>query len=165
MTIDVITNAFLYGNVHSSMFNIPCSTASRLQGNDQTAFSVLPQALMGKMTFIDADFCTTCGERGAEKRCSLCNMVGKPPPTSDTEARGFSHLFPSLLLWLHLMISAMNTPCLYANKCFILLLQVTYCGLICQRLHCPTHKICRGLQEKDTPRLREHCGKLRTPIC
>ncbi|CDQ74480.1 unnamed protein product [Oncorhynchus mykiss] len=75
-------------------------------GNDRTAFSVLTQALTGKMTFIDADFCTTCGERGAEKRCSLCNMV-------------------------------------------------TYCGLICQRLHCPTHKICRGLQEKDTRRLRE----------
>ncbi|XP_036827553.1 uncharacterized protein LOC110489407 isoform X1 [Oncorhynchus mykiss] len=148
----------------------PCCEAALLQqqvmsiatveiGNDQTAFSVLTQALMGKMTFIDADFCTTCGERGAEKRCSLCNMVGKPPPNSDTEARGFSHLFPSLLLWLHLMISAMNTPCLYANKCFILLLQVTYCGLICQRLHCPTHKICRGLQEKDTPRLREHCDE------
>ncbi|XP_036827554.1 ankyrin repeat and MYND domain-containing protein 2 isoform X2 [Oncorhynchus mykiss] len=99
----------------------PCCEAALLQqqvmsiatveiGNDQTAFSVLTQALMGKMTFIDADFCTTCGERGAEKRCSLCNMV-------------------------------------------------TYCGLICQRLHCPTHKICRGLQEKDTPRLREHCDE------
>ncbi|XP_045550765.1 ankyrin repeat and MYND domain-containing protein 2 [Salmo salar] len=37
-------------------------------GNDPTAFSVLTQAL-----FIDADFCTTCGERG--QRCSLCNMV------------------------------------------------------------------------------------------
>ncbi|XP_024250904.2 ankyrin repeat and MYND domain-containing protein 2 [Oncorhynchus tshawytscha] len=79
-------------------------------GNDRTAFSVLTQALTGKMTFIDADFCTTCGERGAEKRSSLCNMV-------------------------------------------------TYCGLICQRLHWPTHKICRGLQEKDTLRLREHCDE------
>ncbi|CAB1350885.1 unnamed protein product [Coregonus sp. 'balchen'] len=76
-------------------------------GNDPTAFSVLTQALTGKMTFIDTEFWATCGERGAEKRCSLCKMV-------------------------------------------------TYCGLMCQRLHWFTHKkICRGLQEKDTPRLRE----------
>uniref|UniRef100_A0A674EBZ9 Ankyrin repeat and MYND domain containing 2 n=1 Tax=Salmo trutta TaxID=8032 RepID=A0A674EBZ9_SALTR len=76
-------------------------------GNDPTAFSVLTQALTGKMAFIDAEFCATCGERGAEKRCSLCKMV-------------------------------------------------TYCGLMCQRLHWFTHKkICKGLQEKDAPRLRE----------
>lgn len=25
---------------------------------------------------MDAEFCTTCGEKGAEKRCSICKMVG-----------------------------------------------------------------------------------------
>lgn len=108
MNSDYIDNwcSFLYGNVSCSMFHC----FSCLQGNDPTAFSVLTQALTGKMAFIDAEFCATCGERGAEKRCSLCKMVRKPPPTSDTQAQGFSQSFPSLLLWLHLMITSMNTP-------------------------------------------------------
>ncbi|KAM9838396.1 ankyrin repeat and MYND domain-containing protein 2-like [Aulostomus maculatus] len=44
-------------------------------GNDPTAFSVLTQALTGQMGFVDADYCATCGERGAEQRCSLCRAV------------------------------------------------------------------------------------------
>ncbi|XP_067112492.1 ankyrin repeat and MYND domain-containing protein 2-like [Osmerus mordax] len=44
-------------------------------GNDPTAFSVLTQALTGKMAFVDADYCATCGERGADKRCSLCKTL------------------------------------------------------------------------------------------
>uniref|UniRef100_A0A3Q1IHM4 MYND-type domain-containing protein n=1 Tax=Anabas testudineus TaxID=64144 RepID=A0A3Q1IHM4_ANATE len=44
-------------------------------GNDPTVFSVLTQALTGQMAFIDADYCATCGERGADKRCSPCKAV------------------------------------------------------------------------------------------
>lgn len=46
------------------------------QGNDPTAISVLTQAITGQVGFMDAEFCTTCGEKGAEKRCSICKMVG-----------------------------------------------------------------------------------------
>ncbi|XP_032093454.1 ankyrin repeat and MYND domain-containing protein 2 isoform X1 [Thamnophis elegans] len=44
-------------------------------GSDPTAFSVLTQAITGQIGFIDAEFCTTCGEKGANKRCSTCKMV------------------------------------------------------------------------------------------
>nr|XP_061809014.1 ankyrin repeat and MYND domain-containing protein 2-like [Nerophis lumbriciformis] len=44
-------------------------------GNNPTAYSVLTQALTGQMAFADADYCATCGERGADKRCSLCKSV------------------------------------------------------------------------------------------
>nr|XP_033786852.1 ankyrin repeat and MYND domain-containing protein 2 isoform X2 [Geotrypetes seraphini] len=44
-------------------------------GSDPTAFSVLTQAITGQLGFVDAEFCTTCGEKGAEKRCSVCKMV------------------------------------------------------------------------------------------
>ncbi|CAL8290136.1 unnamed protein product [Merluccius merluccius] len=44
-------------------------------GNDPTAISVLTQAITGQVGFMDAEFCTTCGEKGAEKRCSLCKTV------------------------------------------------------------------------------------------
>ncbi|XP_026562150.1 ankyrin repeat and MYND domain-containing protein 2 isoform X3 [Pseudonaja textilis] len=44
-------------------------------GSDPTAFSVLTQAITGQIGFIDAEFCTTCGEKGADKRCSTCKMV------------------------------------------------------------------------------------------
>uniref|UniRef100_A0A2H6MYJ1 Uncharacterized protein n=1 Tax=Micrurus carvalhoi TaxID=3147026 RepID=A0A2H6MYJ1_9SAUR len=44
-------------------------------GSDPTAFSVLTQAVTGQIGFIDAEFCTTCGEKGADKRCSTCKMV------------------------------------------------------------------------------------------
>ncbi|AWP04949.1 putative ankyrin repeat and MYND domain-containing protein 2-like [Scophthalmus maximus] len=55
----------------------PYCEATLLQqlGNDPTAFSVLTQALTGQMAFVDADYCATCGERGANKRCSLCKAV------------------------------------------------------------------------------------------
>ncbi|XP_071356360.1 ankyrin repeat and MYND domain-containing protein 2-like isoform X2 [Trachinotus anak] len=55
----------------------PYCEATLLQqlGNDPTAFSVLTQALTGQMAFVDADYCATCGERGADKRCSLCKAV------------------------------------------------------------------------------------------
>lgn len=46
-----------------------------LQGNDPTALSVLTQAITGQVGFMDADFCIACGEKGAEKRCSICKMV------------------------------------------------------------------------------------------
>ncbi|XP_068179629.1 ankyrin repeat and MYND domain-containing protein 2a [Antennarius striatus] len=44
-------------------------------GNDPTALSVLTQAITGQVGFMDAEFCTSCGEKGAEKRCSACKMV------------------------------------------------------------------------------------------
>ncbi|XP_016403239.1 ankyrin repeat and MYND domain-containing protein 2-like, partial [Sinocyclocheilus rhinocerous] len=44
-------------------------------GSDPTALSVLTQAITGQVGFMDADFCATCGEKGAEKRCSICKMV------------------------------------------------------------------------------------------
>nr|XP_046156250.1 ankyrin repeat and MYND domain-containing protein 2-like [Oncorhynchus gorbuscha] len=44
-------------------------------GNDPTAISVLTQAITGQVGFMDAEFCTTCGVKGAEKRCSICKMV------------------------------------------------------------------------------------------
>ncbi|XP_059205886.1 ankyrin repeat and MYND domain-containing protein 2-like [Centropristis striata] len=44
-------------------------------GDDPTAFSVLNQAITGQMAFVDADYCATCGERGADKGCSLCKAV------------------------------------------------------------------------------------------
>ncbi|XP_033856207.1 ankyrin repeat and MYND domain-containing protein 2-like isoform X1 [Acipenser ruthenus] len=44
-------------------------------GNDPTALSVLTQAITGQVGFIDAEFCTACGEKGADKRCSVCKMV------------------------------------------------------------------------------------------
>ncbi|TRY96736.1 hypothetical protein DNTS_009603 [Danionella cerebrum] len=44
-------------------------------GSDPSALSVLTQAITGQVGFMDADFCTTCGEKGAEKRCSICKMV------------------------------------------------------------------------------------------
>lgn len=46
-----------------------------MQGNDPTALSVLTQAITGQVGFMDAEFCTSCGEKGAEKRCSICKMV------------------------------------------------------------------------------------------
>uniref|UniRef100_W5MZT3 Ankyrin repeat and MYND domain containing 2b n=1 Tax=Lepisosteus oculatus TaxID=7918 RepID=W5MZT3_LEPOC len=44
-------------------------------GNDPTAFSVLTQAITGQVGFMDAEFCTTCGEKGADKRCAVCKMA------------------------------------------------------------------------------------------
>uniref|UniRef100_A0A8C1K6K1 Ankyrin repeat and MYND domain containing 2b n=1 Tax=Cyprinus carpio TaxID=7962 RepID=A0A8C1K6K1_CYPCA len=44
-------------------------------GNDPTAFSVLTQALTGQMVLMDMEYCATCGERGANKKCSFCKMV------------------------------------------------------------------------------------------
>ncbi|XP_008330040.1 ankyrin repeat and MYND domain-containing protein 2-like [Cynoglossus semilaevis] len=44
-------------------------------GNDPTAYSVLTQALTGQMAFEDVDYCVTCGEKGADKRCSLCKTI------------------------------------------------------------------------------------------
>ncbi|XP_005997594.1 ankyrin repeat and MYND domain-containing protein 2a isoform X2 [Latimeria chalumnae] len=44
-------------------------------GNDPTALSVFTQAITGQVGFMDAEFCTTCGEKGADKRCSVCKMV------------------------------------------------------------------------------------------
>ncbi|XP_041102215.1 ankyrin repeat and MYND domain-containing protein 2-like [Polyodon spathula] len=44
-------------------------------GNDPTALSVLTQAITGQVGFSDAEFCTACGEKGADKRCSVCKMV------------------------------------------------------------------------------------------
>ena len=46
-----------------------------LEGSDPTAFSVLTQAITGQVGFVDVEFCTTCGEKGASKRCSVCKMV------------------------------------------------------------------------------------------
>ncbi|CAM4633061.1 unnamed protein product [Leuciscus chuanchicus] len=43
-------------------------------GNDPTAFSVLTQALTGQMVLMDTEYCATCGDRGADMKCS-CKMV------------------------------------------------------------------------------------------
>uniref|UniRef100_A0AAV2MGJ0 MYND-type domain-containing protein n=1 Tax=Knipowitschia caucasica TaxID=637954 RepID=A0AAV2MGJ0_KNICA len=45
------------------------------KGNDPTALSVLTQAITGQVGFMDTEFCTTCGEKGAGKRCSVCRTV------------------------------------------------------------------------------------------
>uniref|UniRef100_A0A4W3HEH2 Ankyrin repeat and MYND domain containing 2b n=1 Tax=Callorhinchus milii TaxID=7868 RepID=A0A4W3HEH2_CALMI len=44
-------------------------------GSDPTALSVLTQTITGQVGFVDAEFCTACGEKGADKRCSVCKMV------------------------------------------------------------------------------------------
>ncbi|XP_072109481.1 ankyrin repeat and MYND domain-containing protein 2a [Mobula birostris] len=44
-------------------------------GNDPTALSVMTQIITGQVGFVDAEFCTACGEKGADKRCSICKMV------------------------------------------------------------------------------------------
>ncbi|XP_057691394.1 ankyrin repeat and MYND domain-containing protein 2a [Corythoichthys intestinalis] len=44
-------------------------------GDEPTALSVLTQAVTGQVGFMDAEFCTTCGEKGAQKRCSVCKTV------------------------------------------------------------------------------------------
>ncbi|XP_041040930.1 ankyrin repeat and MYND domain-containing protein 2a isoform X1 [Carcharodon carcharias] len=44
-------------------------------GNDPTALSVLTQTITGQVGFMDAEFCTACGEKGADKRCSICKTV------------------------------------------------------------------------------------------
>ncbi|XP_078278066.1 ankyrin repeat and MYND domain-containing protein 2a [Rhinoraja longicauda] len=44
-------------------------------GNDPTALSVMTQIITGQVGFLDAEFCTACGERGAAKRCSICKTV------------------------------------------------------------------------------------------
>ncbi|XP_068616397.1 ankyrin repeat and MYND domain-containing protein 2a isoform X2 [Brachionichthys hirsutus] len=44
-------------------------------GSDPTALSVLTQAITGQVGFVDAEFCTSCGEKGAEKRCSACDLL------------------------------------------------------------------------------------------
>ena len=46
------------------------------QENDLMASSVLTQDLTGQMGFVDADYCITCGEKGAEK-CPLCKAVSQ----------------------------------------------------------------------------------------
>ncbi|XP_061764337.1 ankyrin repeat and MYND domain-containing protein 2-like isoform X2 [Nerophis ophidion] len=101
--------------IRDSIRKFPYCDTTLLQqlGNDPTAFSVLTQALTGQMAFMDADYCATCGERAADKRCSLCKAV-------------------------------------------------TYCSLMCQKLHWFTHKkMCRAIQvqnahlERDAPRLKE----------
>ncbi|XP_034748820.1 ankyrin repeat and MYND domain-containing protein 2-like [Etheostoma cragini] len=44
-------------------------------GNDPTAFTVLTQAITGQMAILDADYCATCGEKGAQKRCAVCKAL------------------------------------------------------------------------------------------
>lgn len=65
------------------------------QGNDPTAFSVLTQALTGQMAFVDADYCATCGERGADKRCSLCKAVSQ---SLIRQIRPVLHVFPGFFM-------------------------------------------------------------------
>ncbi|XP_063780482.1 ankyrin repeat and MYND domain-containing protein 2 [Pseudophryne corroboree] len=44
-------------------------------GSDPTALSVLTQVITGQVGFVDAEFCTTCGEKGADKHCSVCKLA------------------------------------------------------------------------------------------
>lgn len=55
--------------------NLIIASSLTFQGSDPTAFSVLTQAITGQVGFVDAEFCTTCGGKGADKRCSVCKMV------------------------------------------------------------------------------------------
>lgn len=57
------------------VFNLITASCLTFQGSDPTAFSVLTQAITGQVGFVDAEFCTTCGGKGAGKRCSVCKMV------------------------------------------------------------------------------------------
>ncbi|KAM7120621.1 ankyrin repeat and MYND domain-containing protein 2 isoform 2-T2 [Molossus nigricans] len=63
--------------IRESIRKFPYCEATLLQqlGSDPTAFSVLTQAITGQVGFVDVEFCTTCGEKGASKRCSVCKMV------------------------------------------------------------------------------------------
>ncbi|XP_020566163.1 ankyrin repeat and MYND domain-containing protein 2 isoform X2 [Oryzias latipes] len=63
--------------VRECIRKFPYCDATLLQqlGNDPTALSVLTQAITGQVGFMDAEFCTTCGEKGAQKRCSICKTV------------------------------------------------------------------------------------------
>ncbi|XP_069576772.1 ankyrin repeat and MYND domain-containing protein 2-like isoform X2 [Brachyistius frenatus] len=88
-TLDTLVKSLLRGRdsdgfpqyqekfIRDCIRKFPYCEATLLQqlGNNPTAFSVLMQALTGQMTFVDADYCATCGERGADKRCSLCKAV------------------------------------------------------------------------------------------
>ncbi|OXB76947.1 UNVERIFIED_CONTAM: hypothetical protein H355_012441 [Colinus virginianus] len=56
-------------------------------GSDPTAFSVLTQAITGQVGFVDAEFCTTCGEKGADKRCSVYEaQLGEAVSTSEEQS-------------------------------------------------------------------------------
>uniref|UniRef100_A0A3Q3BDF3 Ankyrin repeat and MYND domain containing 2a n=1 Tax=Kryptolebias marmoratus TaxID=37003 RepID=A0A3Q3BDF3_KRYMA len=101
-------------------------------GNDPTALSVLTQAITGQVGFMDVEFCTTCGEKGAEKRCSICKMR-----------------------IVHLLLINLNTD--HKNKLiyrlqvliYYFIFQVIYCGQTCQKMHWFTHKkVCKKLQEQ-----------------
>lgn len=61
--------------VHVPLWVLISLTPLVFQGSDPTAFSVLTQAITGQVGFVDAEFCTTCGGKGADKRCSVCKMV------------------------------------------------------------------------------------------
>lgn len=67
----------------SKTFYLPFFPLPSLQGNDPTALSVLTQAITGQVGFMDAEFCTSCGEKGAEKRCSVCKMVSAKNDSSN----------------------------------------------------------------------------------
>ncbi|KAF7691236.1 hypothetical protein HF521_011533 [Silurus meridionalis] len=61
--------------LHQLIQNIaPDETVSET-GSAPMAFSALTQALTGQMALMDAELCATCGERGADKKCSFCKMV------------------------------------------------------------------------------------------
>lgn len=95
-----------------------------MKGNDPTALSVLTQAITGQVGFMDAEFCTTCGEKGAQKRCSICKTVRD---------------------------GRLNSPNAPGDeiKTFFSLFQVIYCGQTCQKMHWFTHKkVCKKLQEQ-----------------
>lgn len=74
---------------------------------------------------MDAEFCTSCGEKGAEKRCSACKMV--------SDFHYFSLLKPGI----------------FGKPFATFWLQVIYCEKACQKLHWFTHKkVCKKLQEQ-----------------
>ncbi|KAG8516670.1 Ankyrin repeat and MYND domain-containing protein 2 [Galemys pyrenaicus] len=54
-------------------------------GSDPTAFSVLTQAITGQVGFVDVEFCTTCGEKGADGKLDVnSNCVNEEQPGAET---------------------------------------------------------------------------------
>jgi len=68
MCIDVI-NMFDYCLMFRMLFLCP-------QGDTPTSLNILNQGINGQKFGFDKDEeCSTCGELGAEKKCSACKMV------------------------------------------------------------------------------------------
>ncbi|RXM37225.1 Ankyrin repeat and MYND domain-containing protein 2 [Acipenser ruthenus] len=107
-------------------------------GNDPTALSVLTQAITGQVGFIDAEFCTACGEKGADKRCSVCKMGNDPT--------ALSVLTQAITGQVGFIDAEFCTACgeKGADKRCSVCKMVIYCAQDCQKQHWFTHNSCES---------------------